>query len=152
LILVVLGAHRFYFVTLPQRAIKKFRKTDPERLKRQLMRTVATPSLLGGCYKLVAHNALADICFSRGQHAEAIVHCCAYLKILTGSRNAASSAALEGHIRCRLADCLEAIGQVDEAAEERSRAKMAVDRSPDEPLRYTTQGILLKRQSRYAEA
>jgi tetratricopeptide (TPR) repeat protein len=153
LTLVVLS-HRLYFVALPQRAIRKY-KRDPERLRRAMERVVATPSLLGPSQKLVAHGALVGIHLTAGRHAEAASHAQAQLTALAGVRTRHARLdfpALEADIRRRLADCLEALGEVDEAEQERRQAEMCLKRAPDDPLRHLTRGTLLERQNRYAEA
>ncbi len=43
-IVLISIVHRLYFVTLPQWAIKKYKRIDPERLRRYLERVVATHS------------------------------------------------------------------------------------------------------------
>jgi tetratricopeptide (TPR) repeat protein len=144
--------HRLYFVILPQRAIKKYERTDIERLRRYLERVVATPSLMGPVHKLVARGALVGIYLPKGQHAEAAAHCRAQLESLASARRMADFPALEADIRRRLIDCLEALGQTDEAEDERRRAEADVDRAPDDTLRHLTQGTLLERDHRYAEA
>ena len=45
--------HRIYFVILPQRAVKKFKKSDPRAPEAYLERVAATPSFLGPASKLV---------------------------------------------------------------------------------------------------
>lgn len=154
LTLVVL-AHRFYFVTLPQRAIRKYERADPERLRRSMERVVATPSLLGNSQKLVAHGALVSVHLMAGRHAEAVAHARAQLEALAATRarhRRLDFPALEGHIRSRLAESLEALGQVDEAEQERRQAEQCVKRAPDDTLRHLTRGKLLERKNRYAEA
>jgi tetratricopeptide (TPR) repeat protein len=154
-IVVIVIAHRLYFVVLPQRAIRKYHRSDPERLRRYLERVVATPSLLGSVQKLAVRGALVGIYLPQGRHAEAAEHCRAELASLmsvTNRRRGADFPALEADIRRRLADCLDALGQTDEAEEERRRAEACVDRAPDDPLRHLTRGTLLEREHRYAEA
>jgi tetratricopeptide (TPR) repeat protein len=145
-------AHRLYFAVLPQWAIKTFQQTDPERLRRYLEWVVATPSFLGPAQKIVARGALVGIYLPQGRHAEAAAHCRAELDSLAGIVHRVDVPALEADIRRRLADCLEALGQADEADEERRRAETCVDRAPDDTLRFITQGTLLEREHRYAEA
>ena len=60
--------------------------------------------------------------------------------------------ALEADTRRRLSDCLEALGQTDEAEEERRLAAACVARAPEDTLRHLTKGTLLEREHRYAEA
>ena len=144
--------HYFYFGILPQRAIKKYERTDPERLRRNLERVVATPSLVGTAVKLVARGALIGIYFSQGRHAEAVEHCRATLATLAKGRRVADFPALEADTRRRLSDCLEALGQKAEAEEERRLAAECVARAPDDALRHLTKGTLLEREHRYAEA
>ena len=60
--------------------------------------------------------------------------------------------ALEADIRRRLADCLDGLDQTQEAEEERRLARECVDRAPGDALRHLTQGTLLERQNRHAEA
>lgn len=151
-ITLVFLAHRWYFLVLPQRAIRKYRRANPEHLARYLERVVATPSLLGPAQKLVARGALVGIYLPQGRHAEAAAHCRANLASLARARRVADFPALEADIRRRLADCLEALGQMDEALAERRRAEDCVDRAPSDPLRHLTQGTLLERENRYAEA
>jgi tetratricopeptide (TPR) repeat protein len=150
--LVLFLFHYLYFIGLPRRAIKKYRQTDPERLRRYLERVVATPSLLGPSQKLVARCSLAGIYLTTGRHVEAVAHCRANLAILCGSRKPGRFAALEAGIRRRLADSLEAIGQIDEAEEQRQLATEGIDRAPASALRYLTRGTLLKRQNQHEEA
>jgi tetratricopeptide (TPR) repeat protein len=149
---LVAFVHRLYFVYLPQWAVKKYERSNPERLRLFLERVVATPSLLGSAQKLVARGALVGIYLPQGRHAEAAAHCRASLASLAKARHAVDFPALEADTRRRLADCLEALGQTDEADEERRRAEADVDRAPDDALRYLTQGTLLERDHRYAEA
>ena len=71
-----------YFLILPRWAIKKYGKTNIERLRRILERMVATPSFIGTQQKLSARVALVGIYVSRGQHVEAAAHCRANLASL----------------------------------------------------------------------
>ena len=150
-VLAILG-DVVYFVVLPRWAIKRFGQTAPERLRRYLEWVVATPSLFGSASKLVTRGGLVGIYLPQGRHAEAAAHCRANLASLAGPWHAAKFSALEADIRRRLADCLEAMGQPDEAEDERRRAAACVDRAPDDPLRHLTRGTLLEREHRYAEA
>jgi tetratricopeptide (TPR) repeat protein len=144
--------HQLYFVYLPQRAIKKYERTDPERLRRYLERVVATPSLIGPPAKLVAQGALIGVYLPQGKHAEAAAHCRAVLATLASAPRVADFPALEADTRRRLSDCLEALGQTAEAEEERRLAAACVARAPDDTLRYLTKGTLLGRENRYADA
>jgi tetratricopeptide (TPR) repeat protein len=148
--------HRLYFLVLPQWAIKKFKETDPERLRRYLERVAATPSFMGAAQKLVVRGALVGIYMPKGQHAEAAAHCRATLASLAEANTRygrrADFPALEADTRRRLADCLEALGQPDAAENERRLAEACVDRAPDDALRHLTQGTLLEREHKYAEA
>ncbi|HEX7377607.1 MAG TPA: tetratricopeptide repeat protein, partial [Pirellulales bacterium] len=144
--------HQVYFHVLPQRAMQKYRETNPERLTRYLKRVAATPSLLGSVYKLVAHQGLVDLYLSGGQHALAADYCRASIRILSHLRMPGPHKALEADLRRRLADCLEALGESDEAEEERNLAAAAIDRATAEPLRHLTEGTLHERQNRHEEA
>jgi tetratricopeptide (TPR) repeat protein len=155
LIILNIAVHWLYFVVLPQRAIKEYQRSDPERLRRYLERVVATPSLIGPAAKLRARGALVGVYLPQGRHAEAAAHCRANLASLASlakARRVADFPALEADIRRRLADCLEALGQTAEAEDERRRAEACVERAPADPLRHLTQGTLLEREHRYAEA
>ena len=79
--------HYLYFVVLPRWAIKHYKRTDPERLRRYLEWVVATPSLLGAAQKLVARGALVGIYLPQGRHAEAAAHCRAELASLAKARH-----------------------------------------------------------------
>jgi tetratricopeptide (TPR) repeat protein len=152
-VLLLVGLfHHLYFVRLPQRAITKYSHSDPERLRRYLERVLATPSLLGSGVKIVPHTGLVGIYLLRGRHAEAADHCRAVLAALAGSRNSHRYGALEADTRRRLADCLEALGQKDEAEEERRLAQEELRLAPADTLRHLTKGTLLARQHRYEEA
>jgi tetratricopeptide (TPR) repeat protein len=151
-IVLIVAVHRLYFIILPQRAIKKYKRADPERLRRYLERVVATPSLIGPAQKLVARGALVGIYLPQGRHAEAEAHCRAELESLARVRHQVDAPALEADIRRRLADCLDALGETEEADEERRRAEACVARAPDDPLRHLTRGTLLEREHRYDEA
>ena len=144
--------HYVYFVFLPVRAIKKYSESNPERLRRYLERVVATPSLLGSGMKIAARGGLVGIYLLRGQHAEAAAHCRAKLESVVKLRNPKRFGALEADTRRRLADCLDALGQSEDAAEERRRAEEGLDQASADPLRHLTQGTLLERQNRYEEA
>jgi tetratricopeptide (TPR) repeat protein len=150
---VVCLVHLVYFVLLPRLAHLRYRERDPERLRRYLEGVVATPSLLGPLPKLVARESLAGIYLSRGQHAEVVTHFRAGLESMSGWWLSTDSLhSLEANFRVRLADSLEALGRVDEAAAERRRAKEGVDRAEPDALRYSTRAKLLERQNRYEEA
>ena len=149
---VVVLFHYLYFDRLPRRAIKKYSDSDPERLRRYLERVLAMPSLLGSSVKLVAHTQLVGIYLVRGQHAEAAAHCRAVLTTLAGLRSSDRDGALEADTRRRLADCLEALGQNDEAEEERRLAQEELRLAPADTPRHLTKGMFLKRQHRYEEA
>ena len=150
---VVVGLfHHLYFIFLPQRAIKKRSDGDPERLRRYLERVLATPSLLGSGVKIVAHTGLVGIYLRSGRHTEAVAHCRAILTALVGSRNRDRYGALEADTRRRLADCLEALGENDEAEEQRRRAQEGLRLAPADSLRHITKGTLLEREHRYEEA
>jgi tetratricopeptide (TPR) repeat protein len=151
-IVIIAVAHHFYFVVLPQRAIKKYERSDKERLRRYLERVVATPSLIGPTVKLIARGQLVAIYLTQGRHAEAAAHCRGSLAALGKSRRVVDAPALEADIRRRLADCLEALGERDEAEAERERAEACVSRAPDDALRHLTRGTLLEREHRYDEA
>jgi tetratricopeptide (TPR) repeat protein len=144
--------HYVYFVVLPLRAIKKYGENNPERLRRYLERVVATPSLLGSGMKMVARGGLVAIYLSSGRHAEAAAHCRAKLESVVRLRNRKRYGALEADTRRRLADCLEALGQSEEAAEERRRARERLHLASADPLRHLTQGTFLERQNRYEDA
>ena len=140
-----------YFLILPRWAIKKYGKTNIERLRRILERVVATPSFIGTQQKLSARCPRGDLRLTgaarRGRGA---------LPRKPGesgrSRRLADFPALEADTRRRLADCLEAMGRPDEAENERRRAGECVDRAPAEALTHLTRGTLLERQQQYAEA
>ena len=152
---LLIVVHRLYFIVLPERAIKKYGRKDPERLRRYLERVVATPSLIGPAQKLRARGALVGIYLPQGRHAEAAAHCRANLASLSSvarTRRRADFPALEADIRRRLADCLEGLGQMNEAAAERQRAEACIDRLPNDPLRHLTRGTQLEREHRYDEA
>jgi tetratricopeptide (TPR) repeat protein len=151
-IVLIAVFHQLYFVYLPQRGIKKYERTDPERLRRYLERVVATPSLIGPAAKLVAHGALIGIYLPLGRHAEAAAHCRAVLASLASAPRVADFPALEADTRRRLSDCLEALGQTAEAEEERRLAAACVARAPEDTLRHLTKGTLLEREHKYAEA
>ncbi len=145
-------AHQLYFVFLPRRAMNKYRESDPERLRRYLERVVATPSLLGPPVKLFARMSLAGIYFGRGQHADAAAQFRENLKALSWMRYSGRHDALEADFRRRLADCLEALGHADEAADERRRAARHIGQAGDDTLRYLTHGTLLEGQNRHEDA
>jgi tetratricopeptide (TPR) repeat protein len=145
--------HYVYFVVLPRLVYRRYWKTDPELLRRYLERAVATPSLLCPTQKLFARASLAGIYLDRRRHAEAATHLRANIKAVTGLlRYTGLFHAREADYRRRLADCLEALGQVGEAAEERRRAEEGVERAPTDTLRYLTRGKLLEGQNRHSEA
>lgn len=144
--------HKIYFIYLPKRAIALYGEKDPERLRRYLERVVATPSLYGQAVKLVPQLSLVGIYSSSGQHAQAVAHAHKYLEALRKSRDLGGHGALEADMRRRLADSLEALGQVEEAAEERRRAAQDVDRAPPDTLRHLAQGTLLEREHKYEDA
>ncbi len=144
--------HRFYFVTLPQRAVKKCKPTEKEKLLPYLERVAATPCLLGPSMKLPVHGMLSRIYLSLGRHAEAVEHCRAILSVLSHYPEKTLFAALEASTRRRLADSLEALGQLDKAAEEFRLAQEGVDEASSDTLRHLTEGKLLKRQNRHEEA
>ncbi len=146
--------HRLYFVILPQWAVKRFKRPDPERLRRYLELVAATPSLAGPVEKLFVRGALVGIYLPQGRHAEAAAHCRANLASLEWARgrHKLDFAALEADARRRLADCLDGLGQTQEAEEERRLAEACVERAPGDAVRHLTQGTLLERQHRYAEA
>ncbi len=146
--------HRLYFVTLPQWAVKKYKRPDPERLRRYLEFVAATPSLIGPVEKLFVRGALVGIYLPQGRHAEAAAHCRAKLASLEWARgrHKLDFAALEADSRRRLADCLDGLGQTQEAERERKLAEACVERAPGDAVRHLTQGTLLERQHRYAEA
>jgi tetratricopeptide (TPR) repeat protein len=150
---VVVGLfHYLYFVRLPQWAIIKHSHSDPERLRRYLERVLATPSLLGPGMKIVARTGLVGIYLLSGKHAEAAAHCRAILAALASSRHRDRHGALEADTRRRLADCLEALGQHEEAEEERRRAEEELRLAPSDSLRHSTKGLFLERQHHYEEA
>jgi tetratricopeptide (TPR) repeat protein len=101
--------------------------------------------------KLSARSMLVGIYLPRGEHAQAAAHCRTFLASLSGLPRK-SRASLEADMRRRLADCLEALGQVDEAREERRRAGECMKRTPGDTLGHQTRGTLLEREHRYAEA
>jgi tetratricopeptide (TPR) repeat protein len=142
-----------YFEVLPRFAHQRYRSTNPEPLRRFLEWVVATPSLFGPTRKLFARDSLAGIYLERGQHAEAVNQFRANLKSLSGLQQSAELFPSPGaYYRVRLADCLEALGRVDEAAEERRRAEGGVDRAEPDALRHRTRAMLLENQNRYEEA
>ena len=115
----------------------------------------------GGCHTVVdgrrtedggAAHALVDIYLPQGRHAEAAAHCRANLATLEKVRSVADFASLQADIRRRFADCLEALGQTDEAEDQRRRAEDCIDRAPDDAQRHLIHGMLLERERRHAEA
>jgi tetratricopeptide (TPR) repeat protein len=151
LLLVLLGLlHLVYFSILPRRAIK--REKDSERLRGYLERVVATPSLFGPAAKLVARHALAKIYFGNRKYAEASTHYGLMLEALSGSFHRGRNKSLEASIRRQLADCLEAVGQVEDAAQEREHSAELLDHAPEDTLAQLTHGKLLQRQNRHEEA
>jgi tetratricopeptide (TPR) repeat protein len=146
--------HRLYFIILPQWAVKKYQRANPERLRRYLEFVVATPSLVGPVVKLVVRGKLVGIYLPQGRHAEAAAHCRAKLASLEWARgrHKLDFPALEADARRRLADCLDGLGQTQEAEHERRLAEACVERAPGDTVRHLTQGTLLGRQHRYAEA
>jgi tetratricopeptide (TPR) repeat protein len=144
--------HQWYFTALPKRAIKKYEWNDPDRLLRYLERVVATPSFAGASHKLTARSLLSVYYHQRGRYAEAVAQCRANLAGLARVRPLAEINALEAQIRRTLADSLEALGEVDEAGEQRRRSEALLDRSLDGFMRYLEQGTHLEREYRYAEA
>ena len=153
-LLFIFLLERLYFVTLPQWAVKKYKRGEPDRLRRYLEYVAATPSLLGPTQKLFVRGTLVRMYLSQRRHAEAAAHCRANLEGLAGARarHRLDFPALEADTRRCLADCLDGLGQTKEADEERRLAAACVARAPDDALRHLTQGTLLGRQNRYAEA
>ncbi len=153
-LLLIFLWHRLYFLILPHWAVKKFKRGDPERLRRYLEFVTATPSLIGPTDKLFVRGALIGIYLPQGRHAEAAAHCRAKLASLDWARgrHKLDFAALEADARRRLADCLDGLGQTQEAERERRLAEACVERAPGDAVRHLTQGTLLERQHRYAEA
>jgi tetratricopeptide (TPR) repeat protein len=142
-----------YFDVQPRLAHRRYRMTDPERLRRYLERVVATPSLLGPVQKLFARESLAEIYVDKGQHAAAVAQWRGNLQCLSGFwRYTGLFRALEACSRRRLADSLKALGRVDEAAEEHRRAEEWVDRARPDTRGYLIRGELLGRENRYEEA
>jgi tetratricopeptide (TPR) repeat protein len=142
-----------YFEVLPRSAHRRYRGTNPEPLRRFLEWVVATPSLGGPTRKLFARESLAGIYVDRGQHAEAVNQFRTNLNSLSGLQESAELyPSLEANYRLRLADSLEALGQVDEAAEERRRAEERINRAEPDALRHSTRAMLLEDQNRYEEA
>jgi tetratricopeptide (TPR) repeat protein len=141
-----------YFQVLPQFAHGRYRATNPEGLRRFLEWVVATPSLAGPIRKLFARESLAGIYLGKGQHAEVVAQFQANLKCLSElGESKELFRTLEANYRVRLANSLEALGRVDEAAEERRRAEEWIDRAPPDPLRHRTRAKLLKEQDRYED-
>ena len=144
--------HFLYFLVIPQRAIERDERRDPERLGRYLERVVATPTPLVHEMKLGARLALAIFDQVRGRYAEAAAHCRTNLAVLVKHARVSRFASTEADHRLRLADCLEALGRADEADEERRLARACLDRARDDYLRSMIQGRLLAREGRQAEA
>jgi tetratricopeptide (TPR) repeat protein len=141
-----------YFAVLPPFAHRRYRATHPERLRRFLEWVVATPSLAYTTRKLFARESLAGIYLGRGEHAEAVAQFQANLKCLSElGESKELFRTLEANYRVRLANSLEALGRVDEAAEERRRAKEWIDQAPLDELRHRTRATLLREQDRYEE-
>jgi tetratricopeptide (TPR) repeat protein len=142
-----------YFVVLPRVAHRRFRERAPERLRRYLEWVVATPSLFGSTHKLFARESLAGIYLGRGQHAEVVAHCRAGLESLSGfGRSTQLYRTLGANFRVRLADSLEALGRVDEAADERRRAQEALDLAHSDASQHHARAQLLEGQNRHEEA
>lgn len=150
-VLAVFLAHFVYFVYLPQRATEKYEERDPARLRRYLRRRVATPSL-SESVKLKSRRTLARLEFASGQYAAAAEQLHAVLEILATAWRSVPRPSLAADAHRRLADCCDALGQVDEAAEQRRRAAEAIETAPDDPARHITRGILLERENRFGEA
>jgi tetratricopeptide (TPR) repeat protein len=152
IVLVALALHAIYFTGLPLILRRACGDRKPEWLRRYLECVAATPSLLGGdAMKMPARSMLVGIYLPRGEHQRAAAHCRALLASMNGLPKK-SRASLEADTRRRLADCLEALGQVDEAAQERQRAGECMRRTPADALGHQTKGTLLEREHRYAEA
>jgi tetratricopeptide (TPR) repeat protein len=86
------------------------------------------------------------------QYADAIRHGRAILGHRNGSRRAAGFTSIEAKIRRRLADCLEAIGEIEEAESERRRAAQCLDWAPVDPTHRMTEAAILERENRFEEA
>jgi tetratricopeptide (TPR) repeat protein len=152
-VLGVLLLNVVYFVVLPGLAHRRYRGRNPELLRRYLEWVVATPSLFGSILKLIARDSLAGIYLGRGQHAEVVAQFRAGIQSMSGLwRSVGFLRSLEANFRVRLADSLEALGRVDEAAAERRRAEEGVDQAEPDALRYSTRAKLLEHQSRHEEA
>jgi tetratricopeptide (TPR) repeat protein len=141
-----------YFEVLPPFAHRRYRATNPERLQRFLECVVATPSLADPIRKLFARESLAGIYLGKGRHAEVVAQFQANLKCLSElGESKELFRTVEANYRVRLANSLEALGRVDEAAEERRRAEEWIDRAPPDALRHRTRANLLREQDRYDE-
>jgi tetratricopeptide (TPR) repeat protein len=151
-LLVGILAHQVYFISLPRRAIRKYQRADPIRLQRYLARVVATPSLLGPAQKLTARSALMQIAQADGRYSEAAAHGREILEHLPKAPHVTGFTASEARIRYRLADCLEALGQLDEAATERQLAEGCIDRVDDDRSMQILRAKSLQRQYRHDDA
>jgi len=92
-----------------------------------------------------AHHNLAWHYLHQNKHEEAIAHC---RKSLQGKLKPP----IEALYRMRLADCLEASGDIEGARIEKQRSEELVKSSPESLSQLMALGASLKKQGRYVEA
>ncbi len=148
--LLVLMLHRAYFHwyvrTIPDTG--RGRQLDGSR--RRLRRVIATPSIYGQEFKLLARYKLARAHFFAGDYAGAEAEYRNMLAVLPGT--GVHRPGLEADYRRGLADCLEALGRMDEAQGERTAAERWVKEAPASALVELAAGRLCKREGDYESA
>jgi tetratricopeptide (TPR) repeat protein len=114
LMLLIAVAHHVWFLAIPTRLTRVMNRGTGPWARRLFGWIIATPSLLGGRWKLPARYQLITLDLVRRRYEEAEEQCRAMLayRLTPG---------VEGNVRKSLADCLERLGRTEEAAEERTQ-------------------------------
>jgi tetratricopeptide (TPR) repeat protein len=145
LLLAVLAREFYFFAWLPARAHVAFARGRRPEAKALMERVAGTWSAFGPKAKMETRFRLSWMYLADGDAARAADQCRAILKLRLRP-------VVEANIRNRLADCLEAGGHAQEAAEQRERAAALVTGKGNDALTAVSRAGMLEQQGRYAEA
>jgi tetratricopeptide (TPR) repeat protein len=144
-LLAILAREWWLFNFLPAVSDSARARGDRARARRILEAVLRHRALLGGSSRAGIHYRLAWSYLEEGRAQEAAEQARKSIAQRT-------SLALESLYRSRLADCLEACGDMAGAAVERERSRQTADAGPASAAQLMARGKALRKDGRYAES
>jgi len=145
-VLVVAAVREYWlFRFLPARADKMRSRGDRETARLLLEKVAGSPALFAVWPRAMVHYRLAWAYLEQRRPQDALAEARRSVAI-------ALPPALESICRTRLADCLEACGDVQAADEERERAKRLAESRSDTAAQLMARGKTLRKEGRFAES